>query len=165
MMGLQLHAPHILLLHCMSPSTNQWWCIKVKQKLERHHSLQGNGIFALNKLFNFTIWKEFRNGGPMWSNKKIILKLNINKNIRWGIFSSQIISFFVNKVPYSKIKSIKENWVFVINQFVTICNYLSFVTIIGYFFNYFLHLVVLTTTLWLFFFHSPIWTIFNMVFV
>ncbi len=35
--------------------------------------------------------------------------------------------------------TLKENWVFVTNQFATTCNYLLFMTIIGYFFNYFLH--------------------------
>ncbi len=82
----------------------------------------------------------------MSNNKIIILKRKINKNVRRGSFSSQIISLFVHKVPYSKIKSLEENWVFVINQFATSYNYLSFVIIIGYFFNYFLHLVVLATT-------------------
>ncbi len=43
--------------------------------------------------------------------------------------------------------SLERNLVFVTNQFVTTCNYLLFVTIVGYFFNYFLHLVVLAITL------------------
>jgi hypothetical protein len=46
-----------------------------------------------------------------------------------------------------KFFTLEENWVFVTNQFVTTCDYLSFATIIGYFFNDFLHLVVLATTL------------------
>jgi hypothetical protein len=43
--------------------------------------------------------------------------------------------------------TLKENWVFVTNQFATACNYLLFMTIIGYFFNFFCILVVLATTL------------------
>jgi hypothetical protein len=42
---------------------------------------------------------------------------------------------------------LEENWIFVTNQFVIICNYLLVMTIIGYFYNYVLHLVMLTTTL------------------
>ncbi len=49
------------------------------------------------------------------------------------------------------------------------CDYLSFMTIIGYLYNYFLHLVVLTIILqlplWLIFFSSSIWITFNMVFI
>ncbi len=44
-------------------------------------------------------------------------------------------------------KPLEKNWVFVTNQFASTFNYLLFATIIGYFFNYLLHLVVLTTML------------------
>jgi hypothetical protein len=46
-----------------------------------------------------------------------------------------------------KILSLEENWAFVTNQFVTSCDYLTFATIVGYIYNYFLHLVLLVTTL------------------
>jgi hypothetical protein len=87
----------------------------------------------------------------MSNNKKIILKRKIKNNIRRGIFSPRKFSFFVNKVSYSKIKSLEENWVFVIVNLWLLAMILSFVTIVGYFFNYFLHLVVLATTLQLIF--------------
>jgi hypothetical protein len=41
---------------------------------------------------------------------------------------------------------LEENWVFVTNQFATSCDYL-FATIVDYIYNYFLHLVLLATTL------------------
>jgi hypothetical protein len=70
---------------------------------------------------------------------------------------------------HQKYPSLEENWVFVTNQFVTTSDYLSSMTIIGYFCIYFLHLVVLATILQLtcnyFFFHSSIWTTFNIVFI
>jgi hypothetical protein len=47
----------------------------------------------------------------------------------------------------SLVEPLEENWVFVTNQFATICDYLTFVTIVGYIYNYFLHLVLLGTTL------------------
>jgi len=43
--------------------------------------------------------------------------------------------------------TLEENWVFVTNQFATSCDYLTFTTIVGYIYNYFLHLVLLATTL------------------
>jgi hypothetical protein len=43
--------------------------------------------------------------------------------------------------------ALEENWVFVTNQFATSCDYLTFTTIVGYIYNYFLHLVLLATTL------------------
>jgi hypothetical protein len=42
---------------------------------------------------------------------------------------------------------LKENWDFVTNQFATSCDYLTFTTIVGYIYNYFLHLKPLATTL------------------
>jgi hypothetical protein len=43
--------------------------------------------------------------------------------------------------------TLEENWVFVTNEFVTSFDYLTFTTIVGYIYNYFLHLVLLVTTL------------------
>jgi len=43
--------------------------------------------------------------------------------------------------------SLEENWDFVTNQFATSCDYLTFTTIVGYIYNYFLHLKPLATTL------------------
>jgi hypothetical protein len=42
---------------------------------------------------------------------------------------------------------LEENWVFVTNQFATSFDYLTFATIVGYIDNYFLHVVLLATTL------------------
>ncbi len=49
--------------------------------------------------------------------------------------------YFMNTLP------LEENWVFVTNQFATSYDYLTFTTIVGYIYNYFLHLVLLATTL------------------
>jgi len=55
---------------------------------------------------------------------------------------------FYNLLTYSPTHlPLEENWVFVTNQFATSCNYLTFATIVGYIYNYFLHLVLLATTL------------------
>jgi hypothetical protein len=43
--------------------------------------------------------------------------------------------------------TLEENWDFVTNQFATSCDYLTFTTIVGYIYNYFLHLKPLATTL------------------
>jgi len=43
--------------------------------------------------------------------------------------------------------ALEENWVFVTNQFAISCDYLTFATIVGYIYNYFLHLVFLATRL------------------
>ncbi len=43
--------------------------------------------------------------------------------------------------------ALEENYALATNQFTTTCDYLSFATIIGYFYNYFWHLVMLATTL------------------
>ncbi len=45
------------------------------------------------------------------------------------------------------LQALEENWVFITNQFVTSYDYLTFTTIVGYIYNYFLHLVLLATTL------------------
>ncbi len=42
--------------------------------------------------------------------------------------------------------ALEENYVFATNQFTTTCDYLSFPTINGYFYNYFWHLVMLAST-------------------
>jgi len=42
---------------------------------------------------------------------------------------------------------LEENWDFVTNQFATSCDYLTFTTIVGYIYNYFLHSKPLATTL------------------
>jgi hypothetical protein len=47
----------------------------------------------------------------------------------------------------SLVEPLEENWVFVTNQFVTICDYLTFATIVGYIYNYFLRLDLLAITL------------------
>lgn len=41
--------------------------------------------------------------------------------------------------------ALEENYVFVTNQFATTCNYLLLPTNVGYFYNYFLDLVMLAT--------------------
>jgi len=41
--------------------------------------------------------------------------------------------------------ALEENYVFVANQFAIACNYLLFPTNVGYFYNYFLDLVMLVT--------------------
>jgi len=46
-----------------------------------------------------------------------------------------------------ELETLEENWVFVTNQFATSCDYLTFTTIVGHIYNYFLHLVLLATTL------------------
>jgi hypothetical protein len=68
--------------------------------------------------------KGVKKGGPMWSNKKIILKLKINKKVRWNIFSSQIISFFrcKNKIIRRKLGFCNQS----------ICNYLQLSIICDY---------------------------------
>jgi hypothetical protein len=43
--------------------------------------------------------------------------------------------------------SLEKNWDFVTNKFATSCDYLTFTTIVGYIYNYFLHLKPLATTL------------------
>jgi len=45
--------------------------------------------------------------------------------------------------------TLEEIWDFVTNEFATSCDYLTFTTIVGYIYNYFLHLKSLATTLWL----------------
>jgi hypothetical protein len=50
---------------------------------------------------------------------------------------------------FDPCNSLEENWDFVTNQFATSCDYLTFTTIVGYIYNYFLHLKPLATTLWL----------------
>jgi hypothetical protein len=46
-------------------------------------------------------------------------------------------------------QALEENRVLVTNQFATSYDYLTFATIVGYIYNYFLHLVLLATILWL----------------
>ncbi len=50
-------------------------------------------------------------------------------------------------MPKKLLHTLKENWDFVTNKFATSCNYLTFTTIVGYIYNYFLHLKPLATTL------------------
>jgi hypothetical protein len=45
------------------------------------------------------------------------------------------------------VHPLEENWIFVTNKFVTTCNYLLVMNIIGYFCNYVLHLVMLDKSL------------------
>jgi hypothetical protein len=47
----------------------------------------------------------------------------------------------------SHVVALEENWVFVTNQSATSCDYLTFATIVGYIYNYFLHLALLATIL------------------
>jgi hypothetical protein len=61
---------------------------------------------------------------------------------------SQIGKFVMKfKKLQSLVEALKENLVFVTNQFATSCDYLTFATIVGYIYNYFLHLVLLAITL------------------
>jgi len=57
----------------------------------------------------------------------------------------------LRRVPHSnqdtQANTLEENWVFVTNQFATSCDYLTFATIVGYIYNYLLHLVLLATIL------------------
>jgi hypothetical protein len=54
---------------------------------------------------------------------------------------------YVKVVFTTYLLTLEENWVFVTNQSATSCDYLMFATIIGYIYNYFLHLALLATTL------------------
>jgi len=53
----------------------------------------------------------------------------------------------LNRDSFGTPPSLEENWDFVTNQFATSCDYLTFTTIVGYIYNYFLHLKPLVTTL------------------
>jgi len=73
------------------------------------------------------------------NNRQVIWILGVDrKNIKRKI-----------KRWHFKQQSLEENWVFVTNQFATSCDYLTFATVVGYVYNYFLHLVLLAITLWL----------------
>jgi hypothetical protein len=69
-----------------------------------------NGIFALNKHFAFHHLKGVKKWGAYAEQQennfedKYQQKCKVKKKI-----SSQFFLFFVNKVPYSKIKSLEEN--------------------------------------------------------
>ncbi len=51
------------------------------------------------------------------------------------------------RVVLFKKVTLEENWDFVTNQFATSCDYLTFTTIVGYIYNYFLYLKPLATIL------------------
>jgi hypothetical protein len=55
---------------------------------------------------------------------------------------SRLTFYFLGDIPFTRRKL-----GFVTNKFATSCDYLTFTTIVGYIYNYFLHLKLLATTL------------------
>jgi hypothetical protein len=80
-----------------------------------------------------------------WSTyNKIIKAQEFEKNV---IITSLRGINFKTSVHFLQCETLEEIWDFVTNEFATSCDYLTFIIIVGYIYNYCLHLKPLATTL------------------